>query len=172
MKRGVYKPNQILGPYGIVFLKTYPNTYYSVNRVRRNGTFQCHCGRIFHSRIVNVKSGRVKSCGCLWGSNNITHGLTGTPDYKRWLNIRTRCLNKYNPQYGDYGGRGITVYEPWINDAKLFIDYISKLPNYGQPGLTLDRIDNDGNYEPDNLRWATWEQQANNKRKKKSTILK
>ena len=95
------------------------------------------------------------------------HGLKGTPLHGKWGNIKERLFTKTNPAYPNYGGRGITMYEPWIHDVRLFCNYVSALPDYGVKGLTLDRIDNDGNYEPGNLRWTTRHIQATNQRKLK-----
>lgn len=85
----------------------------------------------------------------------IIHGLYKTKEYEIWISIKSRCYYKKGKRYKDYGGRGIRVYRSWIHDAKSFIDYIKSLDNYGVVGLQLDRINNDGNYEPDNLRWTT-----------------
>jgi len=93
------------------------------------------------------------------------HGLKGTPLYIKWKSIKGRLFNPNNSRYEYYGGRGITMYPLWIHNAKRFCDYIESLPNYNRPGFTsIDRIDNDGNYEPGNLRWATKVIQRNNQR--------
>lgn len=81
--------------------------------------------------------------------------------------MRRRCLNPNYKDYKGYGGRGITVCEEWKNSFQAYYDYVSKLPHYGEKGYSLDRIDNDGNYEPGNVRWATAKEQANNRRKRK-----
>ena len=78
--------------------------------------------------------------------------------------MKDRCFNPNNKCYNLYGERGITVYFEWIDDFQAFYDYVSKLPNYGKEGYTLDRIDNNGNYEPNNLRWADPNAQSRNKR--------
>lgn len=92
------------------------------------------------------------------------HGMAGTKEYRRWKNIKTRCLCKSDPHYSRWGGRGISLYEPWQNDFMAFYDYVSKLEHFGEEGYSLDRIDNDGNYEPGNLRWATLTTQSRNTR--------
>lgn len=75
-----------------------------------------------------------------------------------------RCNDSSSQQYHNYGGRGITVYLNWLKDIKIFIEYLATLPEYDSPLLVLDRIDNDGNYEPGNLRFTTWSKSGYNRR--------
>lgn len=82
-------------------------------------------------------------------------------EYTIWLNIKSRCFNKNDKGYKNYGGRGITLWDGWINDSVAFVEYIGKKPTLKH---SLDRTNNDGNYEPGNVRWATRVQQANNRR--------
>lgn len=96
------------------------------------------------------------------------HGLRGTPLYCKWVNIKQRLFNRTNRAYSNYGGRGITMCMPWIYNGKLFCDYIQGLPHFGEKGLTLDRINNDGNYEPGNLRWANRHIQSANQNMRKA----
>ena len=96
------------------------------------------------------------------------HGLKGTPLYGKWGNIKQRLFTKTNRAYPIYGGRGITMYESWVHNVKLFCDYVQALPNYGMKGYSIDRIDNNGNYEPGNLRWTTRHIQNTNQNKKKT----
>lgn len=84
--------------------------------------------------------------------------------YRTWADIKQRCCNLNNPGYKNYGGRGITMHEPWVHDFQAFYDYVSTLEHYGESDYSLDRIENDGNYEPGNLRWATQSEQNRNKR--------
>ena len=128
---------------------------------RKIGLYRCFCGKEFEARVSNVKSGNTKSCGCLNGG--VKHGYSGSLIYQTWGKIKRRCYNPNSKAYQWYGAIGIKMYEGWLNNPLAFIDYVSHLPGYGVKGLTLDRINNNGNYEPGNLRWATWVEQANNK---------
>ena len=104
------------------------------------------------------------------GKNRITHGMTGSRIYRTWKAMKTRCHNEHSPSFKNYGGRGITVCDEWKNDFQSFYEYVSKLEYFGEPGRTLDRINNDGNYEPGNVRWATRKEQQVNRRRRMITI--
>jgi hypothetical protein len=91
------------------------------------------------------------------------HGRYRTPEYFAWDNMRQRCGNPKHPEYKNYGARGIKVCERW----KLFINFFADMGERPSPELSLDRINNDGNYEPGNCRWATPKEQANNQRRTK-----
>lgn len=92
------------------------------------------------------------------------HGMVKSPEWLAWRAMRVRCNNQSSPKYPDYGGRGIKVCEEWQNSFLAFYNYIGNRPG---KGYSLDRIDNDGNYEPGNVRWATYSQQNNNQRRSK-----
>lgn len=119
------------------------------------------------SCLHSIRRDSVISSGRL---NQYKHGMktSNVMDYRRWQAIKARCFNKNNPAYKHYGGRGITMQESWIDDAKSFIEYIGNLDGHGEHGLSIDRIDNDGDYCEGNLRWASKVVQMNNQRNKKT----
>lgn len=91
--------------------------------------------------------------------------MTGTPEYRAWANMRDRCGNPCNPEYKNYGMRGVTVCEEWIGSFESFLGHIGMRPSADH---SIDRIDVNGNYEPGNVRWATIDIQNNNKRRSKA----
>ena len=125
---------------------------------KRYGLYECFCGKEFKTIISDVKSGGTKSCGCEKG--NKKHNLSSHRLYNTWKAIIQRCNNPKIKDYKDYGLRGITVCNEWL-DINNFIN--DMYPSYKE-GLTIDRIDSNGNYEKANCRWANKNTQSRNTR--------
>lgn len=127
---------------------------------------RCECGAITVVQGSCMRSGHTKSCGCLEKEtkkkNNLKHGLRRHPLYGRWLNVKDRCLNPHNSHYKDYGGRGIEICQEWKDDFKSFYDWA--VSNGYEKGLSIERIDVNKGYNPENCTWITLAEQAKNKR--------
>lgn len=124
----------------------------------------CDCGARTTARGTDLRKGTKASCGCNHYGHRLKHGDargSGTAEYRAWCAMKRRCYEVGNPKYPAYGGRGIRVCDEWRADYELFLAYIGKRPGSRH---SLDRIDVNGHYEPGNVRWATDDQQANNRR--------
>jgi hypothetical protein len=121
----------------------------------------CDCGKAIIVVGNNLTSGNTNSCGCLKIEIHTTHGMANSPEYKTWAGIIQRCTNSNEEQYSDYGGRGITVCDRWLNSFEAFYRDMGPRPS---PDHSIDRKENDKGYYKDNCRWATRAEQDNNKR--------
>ena len=128
---------------------------------------QCDCGLTTHVPTAWLRNGNTRSCGCLGrearsaaaSAANTTHGMTRTPTYESWFNMRRRCQETSHKSFKNYGARGISVCEHWAKFENFLAD-MGDAP----AGMSIERVNVDGNYEPGNCKWATSQEQSRNRR--------
>lgn len=130
---------------------------------------ECDCGVEAVVDGGNLNSGHTVSCGCahreMLSASRSIHRMRNSREYKSWCGMKARCLNPRNNRFSAYAGRGIKVCDAWLGSFEAFFADMGPMPG---PGYSIDRINNDGNYEPNNCRWGSSVDQANNRR---STVL-
>lgn len=135
---------------------------------------KCDCGKEIIAEKWNLKTKHTNSCGCfakeVRAKNHLKHGKGGTRIHKIWRGMKTRCYNKNSNAYYRYGKRGIKICDEWKDDFMSFYNWA--ISNGYKQGLTIDRINNDGNYEPLNCRWATIKEQCANRSSTKILLYK
>ncbi len=157
--------------YGKLTIIAEAEPYVYKSGTKKRWLCKCECGGETIATTGDLRRGHTNSCGCYQrrrtSEASKTHGMRHSNIYHRWLDMKQRCGNPKNKRYEDWGGRGIQVCTEWAESFESFYEYVSKLPHFGEKGRTIDRINNDGNYEPGNVRWANPSEQRNNQRVRK-----
>jgi hypothetical protein len=156
--------------YGRLIVVAQSETNVSVSDSRPSGfravIVRCDCGSEFVVACASLLQGNTQSCGCLGKDilrkRSKTHGQSSTAEYTAWCGMKDRCYNPKHEKFKYYGGRGISVWGGWQDNFSAFLSHIGPKPS---PSLSLDRINNNGNYEPGNVRWADQTTQVRNSRR-------
>lgn len=121
---------------------------------------KCECGNVKIVSTAKLNNGHVKSCGCLAKTNAVKHNAIGTREYITWTNIKARCTNPNNNSYHNYGGRGITVCDKWLESFENFYEDMGNCPK----GFSIERVNNNKGYNKNNCIWASSKTQSMNRR--------
>lgn len=125
---------------------------------------RCACGASKVARGCHLRSGLTRSCNCMRATHGHASGSADSPEFKAWSAMKSRCNNPTHADYTNYGGRGISVCSQWVSSFESFLRDVGKRPSTRH---SIDRIDNDGNYNLDNCRWSTACEQSRNRRSTK-----
>lgn len=154
------KPGDVFGRLKVlsVFSRKTPTTM-AGRKFKTRGMAECvcACGKTMVAARSDIRSGHTTSCGCyrreVTIKSSTTHGMSKDPAYRLWAGVKARCTIPSASNYSYYGGRGISMCDAWMDDPEKFIDWAYR--NGYQQGLEIDRIDNDGDYEPENCRFVS-----------------
>lgn len=130
-------------------------------QIRKQFLCRCECGKEIITQRYYLTSGQTKSCGCLALQTRTKHGHCLSNTYSTWQCMKQRCLNPHSESFSNYGSRGITICKQWVNSFEIFLDDMGEAPE----GMSIERINNNGNYEPGNCKWATDATQMRNTRR-------
>ena len=153
-----------------IFGKLHPITLEGINKYRQAVWLcQCECGNFKIARAIDLKNGKIKSCGCL---KQKSEQISYKKLYAVWQSMKQRCLNKKNKDYKNYGGRGIKICQEWLDNFMNFYNWAINSGYKENVGLSIDRINVNEGYCPDNCRWTDNKNQARNRRTNRKITYK